>query len=200
MEVENAVKKVQLITLGDTQVGKTSILKRFNGEKFSLHTSCTIGIDYVAKECLLGPNKDTKVIVKIWDTAGQERFFTITKGFYKQNQGILVVFDISDRQSFLNVNKWLKNINENAEKNTVKYLIGNKSDKDSERKVSKEEAKTLANKYHMEYQETSAKTNVNIKETIEDMAYKIFMSQGVKKDSMLIPSAHDQEHKSKCKC
>ncbi len=162
-------RKIQIITLGDHMVGKTSILRRFNDGTFTMATYTTIGIDFVAKDMLLG---EEKVSVKIWDTAGQDRFHTITHSFYKQCQGVLLVFDVGSKSSFNNVHKWMSNIERHADQSIIKYLLGNKTDTDK-REVAKEEAQKVAEKYHMRYFECSAKTNMNIEQPIVGLVTEI---------------------------
>ncbi len=165
------MRQIQLITLGDTKVGKTSILKRYHEDSFTAHHLSTIGLDFIAPVMQLGGEN---VTVKIWDTAGQERFRTITQSFYKQAQGVMLVFDVTDENSFNNLHAWMTSINENANANTIMYLIGNKVDLVDERKTPKETAQKAADKYNMKYFETSAKANINIKEAIESLANEVY--------------------------
>ena len=102
--------------------------------------------------------------LQIWDTAGQERFRSIQASYYKGANGILVVYDITNRSSFENLNSWLIEIEKNGNKNVYKLLIGNKSDLDSQRKVSKEEGKEFAQINGMEFFETSAKENYQVQD------------------------------------
>jgi len=104
------------------------------------------------------------VKLQIWDTAGQERFRSIQASYYKGANGILVVYDITNRSSFENLNSWLIEIEKNGNKNVYKLLIGNKSDLDSQRKVSKEEGKEFAQINGMEFFETSAKENYQVQD------------------------------------
>ena len=167
-------KKLQIITLGDHMVGKTSILKRFNDGTFTFSTYTTIGIDFVSKEVKIGSDK---VPVKIWDTAGQDRFHTITHTFYKQCQGVLLVFDVGSKKSFDSVHKWMNNIQNHSDKNIIKYLIGNKMDTEK-REVSNEDAMKVAQQYGMSYYETSARLNKNITEAITSLVKDIYVKLG----------------------
>eukprot|EP00829_Urostomides_striatus_P009350 TRINITY_DN204_c0_g1_i3.p1 TRINITY_DN204_c0_g1~~TRINITY_DN204_c0_g1_i3.p1 ORF type:complete len:145 (+),score=37.68 TRINITY_DN204_c0_g1_i3:166-600(+) len=134
-KMKNA-KKIQILTLGDGKVGKTSLLKRYNEDAFTTHHLTTIGIDFITKDIKLG---NENISVKIWDTAGQERFRTITHTFYKQAQGVLLVFDVTDKTSYENLHTWVNSISEHADQGIIKYLIANKIDLASERVVSTEE-------------------------------------------------------------
>ena len=173
---QKKVPKIQIITLGDHMVGKTSLLRRFNDGTFTLSTYTTIGIDFITKEVKVG---SLKVTAKIWDTAGQDRFHTITHSFYKQCQGVLLVFDVSTKKSFDDVHKWMTNIQNHADPNIVKYLIANKIDAEK-REVSKEEAQDMATKYQMKYYETSARTGANVTETITDLVKDIYVKKNGK--------------------
>ena len=164
------IKRLQVITLGDHTVGKTSILRRFHDGTFTFSTYPTVGIDFVKKDIKVGKEK---VSVKIWDTAGQERFHTITHSFYKQCQGVLLVFDVGSKKTFDNIHKWMNNLKKHADTSIVKYLIGNKVDVDK-REVSLEEAMKVAKDYDMCYFETSAKLNKNITEAITSLTQAIY--------------------------
>jgi len=105
-------------------------------------------------------NDSLKIPVVLWDTAGQERFRTITYGFYKNANGVILVYDISNRKSFLNIKTWLAAINEHASDSITKVLVGNKTDLDLElREVTRTEGQTTANDYGMPFYEVSAKSD-----------------------------------------
>ncbi len=103
----------------------------------------TLGLDYVSK-AYTPPGSNLELQVKIWDTAGQERFRTLTHAFYKQANGVVVAFDITNEDSFKNVRKWMESIYEHADQNICKVMVGNKIDLESERKTSYKEASDLA--------------------------------------------------------
>ena len=105
-----------------------------------------------------------RIKLQIWDTAGQERFRTITKTYYKGAHGIILTFDVTDENSFKNIRNWVKQIEQNAQNNVCKVLVGNKCDRE-DRKVTFEEGSKLAGEFNMKYFETSAKTNLNVNET-----------------------------------
>ncbi|TNV77454.1 hypothetical protein FGO68_gene2746 [Halteria grandinella] len=131
----------------------------------------TIGLDYVSSTYKSPKGED--IAVKIWDTAGQERFRTITYSFYKQANGVIVTFDVTNATSFNNVKNWLESIYQHADPNIVKALVGNKIDLD-DRVVSTEEAKRLADQHKMPYFETSAKLNKNVDELISYMMVQVY--------------------------
>jgi len=105
--------------------------------------------------------------LQIWDTAGQERFKNITASYYRGGNGVLVVYDITDRESFENLNSWLIEIEKNANKNIYKLLIGNKNDLEEKRKVTSQEGKDFAESNGMKFLETSAKTSDKVQEAFE---------------------------------
>ena len=170
----------KVLVIGDSSVGKSNLLLRFSDNIFHETFLPTIGVDFKIKNVTV---KDKSVKLNIWDTAGQERFKTITAAYYKGAHGILVVFDITDRESFNNVTNWLNEIKKNAGVNVVKILIGNKSDLESSRKVSIEEAKKMAESQGMVYLETSAKNRINVDESFMELTKSIY-EQLPEKDKM----------------
>ena len=145
--------------MGDAGVGKSSIILRYTKNEFNASMVSSIGVDFKTKDIIVD-NK--KVKLQLWDTAGHERFRTITTSYYRGAHGIATVFDLTDRQTFEHVEKWLEEINKYAKENVMRFLIGNKSDLVDKRQVSYEEVRILANKLNIYYVETSAKNNINI--------------------------------------
>ena len=121
-----------------------------------------------------------KVKLQIWDTAGQERFKNITASYYRGGNGVLVVYDITDRDSFENLNSWLIEIEKNANKNVYKLLIGNKSDLEDKRKVTYQEGKDFATSNGMQFIETQAKTDSKVKDAFELLTQEIIKSNVTK--------------------
>jgi small GTP-binding protein len=155
--------KCQLLIIGDSTVGKTSILYQYTNNQFLSQHLATVGIDYYNKEETIN-NK--LVRVKIWDTAGQERYKSLTSTFFRNAQGIILVYDVTNPETFDNLKYWIQSINSNlgVQSNVKKIIIGNKID--LPREVPKEEAEALAKEYGIMYFEASAKDNINIKESI----------------------------------
>ena len=151
----------KILLLGDSGVGKSSIILRYIENNFSQNLMNSIGVDFKLKNIEV---KGKKVKLQVWDTAGQERFRTITTSYYKGAQAIIVVFDITDRDSFEHVKNWMADVDKFAKEGVLRILAGNKCDLEHMRKISKDEGKELASKYGIQYIETSAKETTNIEE------------------------------------
>ena len=160
--------------LGDSGVGKSCIIIRYIENNFSNNLMNSIGVDFKLKNIEI----DSKNIkLQIWDTAGQERFKTITTSYYKGAHAILVVFDITDRDSFDHIRNWMVDIDKFAKEGVLRILVGNKCDLSHERKVTTEEAKGIANKYGIKYIETSAKDTINIDDLFVSTAKYLLSKQ-----------------------
>ena len=151
----------KVLLIGNSSVGKSSLLLRFVDNQWNDLFVPTIGVDFKIRTMEID-NKNVKL--QIWDTAGQERFKNITASYYRGAHGIFVVYDISDMESFKNINNWLIEIEKNANKNVYKILVGNKCDLEDKRTVSYQQGKELAETYGMQFIETSAKSNTNVDE------------------------------------
>ena len=158
---------IKLLTLGDTEVGKTSIVLRYSDDKFHQNKISTIGVDFKVKMITKG---NEKIKIYIYDTAGQERFKNIVKHYYKGANGILLIYDISKRITFEKLQFWLDDLKENADiDNLFIYLVGNKNDKKEEREVTFEEGNKFAKEKNLPFIEVSAKTGENINQLFDDM-------------------------------
>uniref|UniRef100_A0A4W3I6S4 Ras-related protein Rab-15 n=1 Tax=Callorhinchus milii TaxID=7868 RepID=A0A4W3I6S4_CALMI len=151
----------RLLLIGDSG-GKTCLLCRFTDNEFHASHISTIGVDFKMKTIEVD---GIKVRIQIWDTAGQERYQTITKQYYRRAQGIFLVYDITSERSFQHIIKWASDVDEYAPEGVQKILVGNKADEDPRRQVGTEQGQKLANEYGMDFFETSACTNYNIKES-----------------------------------
>jgi Ras-related protein Rab-8A len=155
-----------------TGVGKSCLLLRFAEDSFTNSFITTIGIDFKIKKVRI---RDANVKLQIWDTAGQERFRTITSAYYRGAMGILLVYDVTDENSFKNIRNWMKNIEQHASVNVVKAVVGNKSDVGGgERVISYEQGKALANEYGISFYETSAKTGDNVEDMFTEFATVVY--------------------------
>ena len=164
---------LKFLTLGDSMVGKTSIVLRFVDNIFFDQTKSTIGADFKTKIIKFG-NKYIKI--KVWDTAGQERFRTITRQYYKNAEGMILIFDVTEKKTFDQVGDWVTSIMENKQKDAKVILVGNKIDCE-ERVITKEQGEELAQKYQLPYYETSASTGQNVQKIFEALAEEILKSQ-----------------------
>jgi len=143
----------KIVLIGDSGVGKSNLLSRFTKNEFNLESKTTIGVEFATKTVEI----DGKIIKsQIWDTAGQERYRAITSAYYRGAVGALLVYDISNHQTFENVERWLKELRDHADEDIVVMLVGNKSDLRHLRTVSTEEALAFAEEHDLAFIETSA--------------------------------------------
>jgi Ras-related protein Rab-1A len=156
-------------------VGKSSVLLRFADNTYTESFISTIGVDFVRSTQKIKTVEIEHKIFKlqIWDTAGQEKFRTITSSYYRGAHGIIVVFDVTNKDSFLNVGNWMNEITKYASESVNKLLIGNKTDLADRRVVSFEEAKELADTLGVHYIETSAKNATGVEESFTKMTASI---------------------------
>jgi len=160
----------KLLLIGDSGVGKSCLLLRFADDTYTESYISTIGVDFKIRTVEL----DGKTIkLQIWDTAGQERFRTITSSYYRGAHGIIVVYDVTDAESFNNVKQWLHEIDRYASENVNKLLVGNKSDLTSKRAVTFDQGKEFADSLGIEFLETSAKNATNVEKAFMTMAAQI---------------------------
>ena len=158
------------IIIGDAAVGKSNLLLRYSHGQFKPEYQLTIGVEFGAKNVQI---KDKIYRIQIWDTAGQENFRSITRAYYKNSVCALVVYDISNRDSFNNINTWVEDCRNQSPKTIYMVLVGNKSDLNDRRQVTKEEGEELAEKHGMLFFETSAKTGENVEEIFFQSANEI---------------------------
>mmetsp|Transcript_22257 Transcript_22257/g.32514 ORF Transcript_22257/g.32514 Transcript_22257/m.32514 type:complete len:224 (-) Transcript_22257:456-1127(-) len=161
----------KLLMIGDAGVGKSSMLLRFTDDSFDEHIQSTIGVDFKVKHLDVSSKR---IKLTIWDTAGQERFRTLTSSYYRGAQGVVMVYDVTRRDSFENLEQWLKEVklySPNNGEGVVKLLVGNKID--MERQVPREEAEAWARSQGMLFLEASAKTRTGIKQCFMEVVQKI---------------------------
>lgn len=164
----------KLLLIGNSGVGKSCLLLRFSDDTYTNDYISTIGVDFKIKTVEL----DGKTVkLQIWDTAGQERFRTITSSYYRGSHGIIIVYDVTDQDSFDGVKMWLQEIDRYATSNVLKLLVGNKCDLLDKRVVDFDTAKEFAEINNMPFLETSALNSTNVEEAFLTMAKQI-------KDSM----------------
>ena len=169
----------KVLLVGNSDVGKSSLILRYVDQIWNDVFVPTIGVDFKVKS-LEVDNKSIKL--QIWDTAGQERFRNVISSYFKGAHGILLIFDITSRDSFKELENWLGEVERNASSQILKILIGNKCDLEEEREISKDEGEAFAMRNGMQYIETSAKINTNVNEAFEALA-KIMVEYNNKKNS-----------------
>ena len=160
----------KLLLIGNSAVGKSSLLLRFSDNIFNESFLPTIGVDFKIRTFELS-SKTVKL--QIWDTAGQERFKTITSSYYKGAHGIILTYDITDKQSFKDIENWLTEVEKFANENVIKLLVGNKCDLESQRQVTFDEGKEYADSLGIQFLETSAKNNSNVEKAFFTLANEI---------------------------
>ncbi|KAG2425394.1 hypothetical protein HXX76_013808 [Chlamydomonas incerta] len=159
--------KYKLVFLGDQSVGKTSIITRFMYDKFDNTYQATIGIDFLSKTMYL---EDRTVRLQLWDTAGQERFRSLIPSYIRDSSVAVVVYDITNRQSFLNTARWIQEVRTERGNDVIIFLVGNKTDLIDKRQVSIEEGDAKARELNVNFIETSAKAGLNIKALFRKIA------------------------------
>ena len=161
----------KIILVGDSGVGKTCLLSMYvKGECGP--TIPTIAVEFCTKEIELADNY--KVKVQLWDTAGQERFKSLAMTYYRKAYGILLLFDVTKRTSFISCKNYLEEVRINSDKNCVIYLVGNKIDLENQRQISYEEANLFAKKEKIKYIETSAIKNIKVEEVFSSLLNNIY--------------------------
>ncbi|KAF7820194.1 ras-related protein RABC2a [Senna tora] len=182
----------KVLLIGDSGVGKSSLLLSFTSN--SLHDlSPTIGVDFKIKLLTIGGKR---VKLTIWDTAGQERFGTVISSYYRGAHGIILVYDVTRRETFTNlVDIWAKEVElYSTFPECIKILVGNKVDKDSERAVTKEEGMALAQEHRCLFLECSAKTRENVQQCFNDLILKILEVPSLREKGSVVVKRQKQKH------
>jgi Ras-related protein Rab-10 len=183
----------KLLLIGDSGVGKTCILFRFSEDAFNTTFISTIGIDFKIKTIEL---KGKKIKLQIWDTAGQERFHNITTSYYRGAMGIMLVYDITNAKSFDNIAKWLRNIDDHANEDVERMILGNKCDMDDKRVISYERGQSIAKEHKLRFLETSAKTNINVETAFIQLAESILDKTNIQEVNKASPFPQPQPSSS----
>ena len=173
MEEENYEIMFKVVLVGDSFVGKTNIMSRYLKNEFHEDSKATVGVEFGSKQFTIDGHS---VKAQIWDTAGQERYKAITSAYYKGAKGAFIVYDITRKNSFESVERWVSEVISVADKKITIVLIGNKSDLEDQRQVTKEEAQDKANKLEIAFMETSAFSGDNL-----DKAFEMMMNEVYKK-------------------
>ena len=168
----------KVLLLGNSNVGKSSLFLRFVDDIWNDTFVPTIGVDFKIKTFDID---EKKIKMQIWDTAGQERFKNIIASYYRGAHGILLIYDVTDKDSFKNLSNWIIEIEKNANKNVLKLLIGNKTDLEDKRVITYNQGKEFADGYGLKYIETSAKKNLNVNEAFETLGRELILHSEDKK-------------------
>uniref|UniRef100_A0A3Q7FXJ2 Protein kinase domain-containing protein n=2 Tax=Solanum lycopersicum TaxID=4081 RepID=A0A3Q7FXJ2_SOLLC len=161
----------KVVLIGDSAVGKSQILARFSRNEFSLDSKATIGVEFQTRTLVI---QHKSVKAQIWDTAGQERYRAVTSAYYRGAVGAMLVYDITKRQTFDHIPRWLEELRAHADRNIVIILIGNKTDLKDQRAVPTEDAKEFAQKEGLFFLETSALEATNVEDAFSTVLTEIF--------------------------
>ena len=191
--------KYKIMVIGESKVGKTSLIKRYTKDEFGGVYLTTVGVDFQDKIIEI---ENKKVRLQVWDSAGQERFRNVTKKYFQSTNGLLVVYDITDKESFKKIGFWLDSIKNYAPENAKYILVGNKCDLDNERKVSFEEGENYAKEKNIKFFESSAKENTNVNKLFFYLANEIYQDDKTKgkdnKDNGIKLETENKKGKKKC--
>ncbi|KAK6102513.1 Ras-related protein Rab-18-B [Brugia pahangi] len=171
-----AITTLKILIIGESGVGKSSLMLRFVDDTFDPEIAATIGVDFRVTSMMVNQNR---VKLAIWDTAGQERFRTLTPSYYRGAQGVICVYDVSNRQTFERLSHWMNEVDTYSTKtDAVKMLIGNKIDISS-REVTREEGLEFAKRHRMLFIEASAKTREGVQCAFEELIEKVLQTPGL---------------------
>ncbi|KAJ7313717.1 hypothetical protein JRQ81_005352 [Phrynocephalus forsythii] len=199
MAGENIVSlpTLKLLLVGDSAVGKSSLLLRFTENQFHPYLNPTIGVDFKVKKMMIG---DLVLQLAIWDTAGQERFRTLTPSYYRGAQGVILVYDVTRRETFLSLESWLQELEMYTKKKAVKMLVGNKID-ESDREVERREGLEFARKHSMLFVEASAKMQDGVQEAFKEVVARILQTPElwhVRKEGVKLAENHGLKEADAC--
>ena len=177
----------KIILVGDTSVGKTNIINKYIKNEFREDFYATIGVEFSHKIFVV---ENRKIKAQIWDTAGQERYKAITRAYYKGAKGAFIVYDITRKESFENVTKWAEQLKSTADKNLTIIIVGNKTDLEDQRQITKEEAAKFGEDHSFNFfLETSAKTGFNAQNIFIRAAKELYMTHLDYRDRATRPSS-----------
>ena len=175
---------IKICLIGDIFVGKTCLFHQYSEGKFSSKYTSSISCQSKIKEINL--DQETKVSLQVWDTCGEEKFRSITQQYYRSADGIILLFDLTEMQTFLHLEQWLKEIKRYCKEDVQLFLAGNKMDLQNEKQVPQYEIQNFIEKHNMRYESVSAKIGTNVSLVFEELAdkcVKILKEQPSKEDS-----------------
>ncbi|KAI1290384.1 Ras-related protein Rab-3 [Halotydeus destructor] len=196
----------KILIIGNSSVGKTSFLFRYADDSFTSAFVSTVGIDFKVKTVF---RNEKRVKLQIWDTAGQERYRTITTAYYRGAMGFILMYDVTNEESFNSVQDWVTQIKTYSWDNAQVILVANKCDMEEERVVSADRGRQLADQLQLEFFETSAKENINVKSVFERLVDIICdkMSESLDSDPMAsnqrgqrLTDGSQQQSNQSCQC
>mmetsp|Transcript_23580 Transcript_23580/g.41796 ORF Transcript_23580/g.41796 Transcript_23580/m.41796 type:complete len:201 (+) Transcript_23580:1109-1711(+) len=161
----------KLVLLGDSNVGKTSLLLKYVRNEFSEHQQCTLQANFLQKTVKVGAETFT---LNIWDTVGQERYRSIAPVYYQNAKGALLTYDITDKVSLHNVEQWINELKRFADEDIVIFLVGNKADNEYQRMVSIKDASSFAARFNIDQFQVSAKTGAGLDNLFTRMAHELY--------------------------
>ena len=171
-DTDHYLYQFRLIIIGESAVGKSCLLRRFTEGRYAEHNDPTVGVDFHTKMVQVDGHN---LKLQLWDTAGQERFRAITRSYFRNAAGALLVFNIAEHRTFSKLSEWMDDVQQSAKPHCpVFVLVGNKTDLEKYRQVSKDEAQKFANNNDMDYIETSARTGACIEEAYVLLARRIY--------------------------
>ncbi|XP_042331365.1 ras-related protein Rab-18-B-like [Sceloporus undulatus] len=188
---------LKLLLIGDSSVGKSSLLLRFTEDQFEPYLNPTIGVDFKVKKMVVG---DLPLQLAIWDTAGQERFRTLTPSYYRGAQGVILVYDVTNRETFVGLESWLQELEVYTKRNVVKMLVGNKID-ETDREVDRLEGLQFARKHSMLFVETSAKMRHGVQNAFEEVVIRILQTPelwNIKREGVKLAESRTLKEASSC--
>ena len=171
VEEDNYEMMFKVVLVGDASVGKTNLMSKYLKNEFKEDSKATVGVEFGAKQFTIDGHA---IKAQIWDTAGQERYKAITSAYYRGAKGAFIVYDITRRDTFDSVDRWVNDLTAASDKNITIIVIGNKSDLEDQRQVTKEEGEEKATKLQVAFFETSAFSGENVEKAFEQMVNEIY--------------------------
>ena len=171
VEEDNYEMMFKIVLVGDASVGKTNLMSKYLKNEFKEDSKATVGVEFGAKQFTIDGHG---IKAQIWDTAGQERYKAITSAYYRGAKGAFIVYDITRRDTFDSVDRWVNDLTAASDKNITIIVIGNKSDLEDQRQVTKEEGEEKATKLQVAFFETSAFSGENVEKAFEQMVNEIY--------------------------
>ena len=163
----------KLILIGDSSVGKSNILLKYLKGEFNPNSKATVGVEFGTKSVEI---ENKRIKIQIWDTAGQERYRSITSAYYRGAKGAFIVYDITRKNTFENIDRWVTDLKTNGDQNISIVLIGNKTDLEEKREVQKDEGIKKSEEYKTAFLETSALNGDNIDKAFDELIEQIYQN------------------------